>query len=75
MSSPREISEARLNYCKKPEFDADTDICVPDGASASLPLLGPRPSLMIARESGINLVCQPLSDWNFCMAASVASSQ
>jgi len=23
--------------------------------------VGPRPSLIIARESGINLVCQPLS--------------
>ncbi len=36
---------------------------------------GPSPSLMIARESGINLVCQPLSDWNFRMALSVAESQ
>lgn len=36
---------------------------------------GPRPSLMIARESGTNLVCQPLSLWNFCMAASVPASQ
>ena len=26
---------------------------------------------MMARESGISLVCQPLSLWNFCMAASV----
>ena len=36
---------------------------------------GPRPSLMMARESGINFVCQPLSLWNFCMAASVPVSQ
>jgi hypothetical protein len=36
---------------------------------------GPRPSLMMARESGISFVCQPLSLWNFCMAASVPASQ
>ena len=36
---------------------------------------GPRPSLIMARESGTSLVCQPLSLWNFCMAASVPESQ
>ena len=30
---------------------------------------------MMARESGMSLVCQPLSDWYFCMALSVAVSQ
>lgn len=44
-------------------------------ASPSLVVWGPRPSLMIARESGMSLVCQPLSPWNFCMAASVSLSQ
>ena len=36
--------------------------------------LGPRPSLMSARASGVDLVCQPLSAWNFCMAAWVCAS-
>ena len=37
--------------------------------------LGPRPSLMRARESGTILVCQPLSDCSFCMAAMLCASQ
>ena len=44
-------------------------------AEAELACDGPSPSLMMARESGINFVCQPLSAWNFCIADSVAESQ
>jgi len=36
---------------------------------------GPRPSLMRARESGVILVCQPLSAWSFSMAAADCASQ
>src|SRR6185437_1701409 len=35
---------------------------------------GPRPSLMRARESGVILVCQPLSFWYFTIAACVSAS-
>ena len=51
------------------------DVSGAAGAMGSEPesWAGPRPSLMMARESGISLVCQPLSLWNFCMAASVCS--
>ncbi len=35
---------------------------------------GPRPSLMRARESGTILVCQPLSDCSFCIAAMLCAS-
>jgi hypothetical protein len=38
-------------------------------------VLGPRPSLMMARESGTILVCQPLSACNFSIAAWVCASQ
>ena len=38
-------------------------------------VLGPRPSLMMARESGTSLVCQPLSACSFSIAACVSASQ
>ena len=38
------------------------------GAVEAVDALGPRPSLMMARESGTSLVCQPLSAWSFSMA-------
>ena len=38
-------------------------------------VLGPRPSLMMARESGTSLVCQPLSACSFSIAAWVSASQ
>jgi len=38
-------------------------------------VLGPRPSLMMARESGTSFVCQPLAACIFSIAAWVATSQ
>ena len=36
---------------------------------------GPKPSLIKARESGVSLVCQPLSAWNLVIASLVDWSQ
>ena len=36
--------------------------------------VGPRPSEISARESGVSLVCQPWSAWYFCIAVSVCAS-
>ena len=38
-------------------------------------VLGPRPSLIMARESGTSLVCHPLSACSFSIAACVCVSQ
>ena len=38
-------------------------------------VLGPRPSLISARESGTSLVCHPLAAWSFSIAACVWVSQ
>jgi len=48
-----------------------------DWLASGLPeaVLGPRPSLMMARESGTSLVCQPLSACSFSIAAWVSASQ
>src|SRR5277367_3409570 len=44
------------------------------GWLASVLCVGPRPSMMMARESGVSLVCQPWSAWYLSMAASVWES-
>ena len=36
---------------------------LPGEAGGAVAGSGPRPSLMIARESGITLICQPLAAW------------
>jgi hypothetical protein len=64
----------------KPYFGMKPDAeDAPGAAAAEVPWpeswAGPRPSLMMARESGMSFVCQPLSLWNFCIAASVPASQ
>ena len=45
------------------------------GDERSGSVLGPRPSLIRARESGTSFVCQPLSAWTLVMAATEAASQ
>lgn len=52
---------------------SDVAMAVEEKSEASR--AGPSPSLMMARESGMILVCHPLSLWNFCMADSVCESQ
>jgi len=56
------LGVAKVYRCMKPEVGD-----IPEAVIAEVPVLilavcsGPSPSLMMARESGINFVCQPLS--------------
>lgn len=54
--------DAELSLVERAETEEPSGVST--GAATEtvvLPLFGPRPSLMIARESGTILVCQPLS--------------